>query len=107
MIWEIFRQEKPGDYHRHVGNVHAPDRQMAELFAQIQHARRMQTNSLWVVPQDEVSEIDAEDTAFGGTTDKAYRWAMTYNRVDASFAEEVAESEEEQRDAAKKREAQQ
>lgn len=104
MIWEIFRQEKPGDYHRHVGNIHAPDREMAELFAQIQHARRMQTNSLWVVPQDEVSEIDTEDANFGGTTDKAYRWATVFNRVDASFAQEVADSEEEQREAAKKRE---
>jgi len=104
MIWEVFRQEKPGDYHRHVGNVHAPDRGMAELFAQIQHARRMTTNSLWVVPQDEVSEIDAEDANFGGTTDKSYRWAMTFNRVDASFAAEVAESEDEQREAAKQRE---
>lgn len=103
MIWEVFRQEKPGDYHRHVGNVHAPDRKLAELFAQIQHARRMQTNSLWVVPQDEVSEIDAEDANFGGTTDKAYRWAMVFN-TDASFAQEVAESEDEQREAAKQRE---
>jgi ring-1,2-phenylacetyl-CoA epoxidase subunit PaaB len=103
MIWEVFRQEKSGDYHRHVGNVHAPDREMAKQFAQIQHARRMQTNSLWVVPKDEIGEVDAEDGAFGGTTDKSYRWAMTYNDIDASFAKEVAESEEEQREAAEKR----
>jgi len=25
MIWEVFRQEKPGDYHTHCGDVHAPD----------------------------------------------------------------------------------
>ncbi len=103
MIWEVFRQEKPGDYHKHCGNVHAPDREMAKTFAQIQHGRRMKTHSLWVVPQDEVGEVDVDDTAFGGETDKAYRWAMTYNRVDASFAREIAESEEEQREAANKR----
>lgn len=103
MIWEVFRQEQPGDYHRHVGNVHAPDREMAKLFAQIQHARRMQTNSLWVVPQSEIGEVDAEDAAFGGRTDKSYRWAMTYNDIDASFAREVEDSEAEQREAAKKR----
>ncbi|WP_129115663.1 1,2-phenylacetyl-CoA epoxidase subunit PaaB [Halegenticoccus tardaugens] len=103
MIWEVFRQEKPGDYHKHCGNVHAPDRDMAELFAQIQHGRRMQTHSLWVVPQGEISEVDDEEARFGGATDKAYRWAMTYNRVDASFAREVAESEREQREAARKR----
>jgi ring-1,2-phenylacetyl-CoA epoxidase subunit PaaB len=103
MIWEVFRQEKPGDYHKHCGNVHAPDREMAKLFAQIQHGRRMKTHSLWVVPRDEISEVDDDEAVFGGSTDKAYRWAMTYNRVDASFAKEVEESEEEQRDAAKKR----
>jgi ring-1,2-phenylacetyl-CoA epoxidase subunit PaaB len=103
MIWEVFRQEEAGDKHEHCGNVHAPDREMALLFAQIQHGRRMQTNSLWVAPKDEIAEVDADDTAFGGTTDKAYRWAITYNNVDASFAEEVAESEDEQEEAAEKR----
>ena len=103
MIWEVFRQEEPGDKHEHCGNVHAPDREMALMFAQIQHGRRMQTNSLWVAPRDEIGEVDADDTSFGGTTDKAYRWAITYNNVDASFAEEVAESEAEQEEAAEKR----
>lgn len=104
MIYEVFRQEEPGDAHQHCGNVHAPDREMALLFAQIQHGRRMTTNSLWVAPKEEIGEVSADETAFGGTTDKSYRWAMTYNDIDASFAEEVAESEEEQREAAEKRE---
>ncbi|QLG62604.1 1,2-phenylacetyl-CoA epoxidase subunit PaaB [Halorarum salinum] len=103
MIYEVFRQEEPGDYHRHAGNVHAPDREMAKLFASIQHGRRMQTNSLWVVPRSEIGEVDADDVAFGGSTDKAYRWAMTYNDIDASFAREVEDSEAEQREAARKR----
>lgn len=103
MIWEVFRQENPGDSHEHVGNVHAPDRDMAKLFAQIQHARRMQTNSLWVTPREEIGEVRAEEAAFGGRTDKSYRWAMTYNEIDASFAEEVADSEAKQREAARKR----
>ena len=50
MIWEVFRQEAAGDYHAHCGNVHAPDREMALLFAEVQHGRRKPTNSLWVVP---------------------------------------------------------
>ncbi len=95
MIWEVFRQEEAGEYHTHCGNVHAPDAEMAKLFAQIQHGRRKPTHSLWVVPQPEVSEVDHEEAAFGGTTDKSYRWAMTYE-VDESFAEEVAESQREQ-----------
>ena len=97
MIWEVFRQEKAGEYHTHFGNVHAPDREMALLFAEIQHARRMTTNSLWVVPKREISEVDAEDAAFGGHTDKRYRWATTYTDIDADFADEIAASEAEQR----------
>ena len=102
MIWEVFRQEEAGDYHTHCGNVHAPDAEMAKLFAQIQHGRRKPTHSIWVVPQASVHEVDDEDTAFGGTTDKAYRWAMTYD-TDASFAQEIADSEEEQAAAERQR----
>lgn len=95
MIYEVFRQAEPGEYHTYCGNVHAPDMEMAKLFAQIQHGRRKQTNSLWVVPQREVAEVDTDDTTFGGTTDKSYRFATAYNVQPA--AEEVAESEDEQR----------
>jgi ring-1,2-phenylacetyl-CoA epoxidase subunit PaaB len=103
MIWEVFRQEEPGDKHQHCGNVHAPDEEMALMFAQIQHGRRMQTNSLWVAPREEIGEVDADEAEFGGTTDKSYRWAIPFNNIDASFAEEVAESEAEQEEAAEKR----
>ena len=101
MIWEVFRQEEPGDRHTHCGNVHAPDREMATMFAQVQHGRRMQTNSLWVAPKDEIAEVDADDAAFGGTTDKSYRFAQTYDVEPA--AEEVEASEAEQTEAERKR----
>ncbi len=103
MIWEVFRQEEQGDTHEHVGNVHAPDRELAAQFAEVLHARRMQTNSLWVVPRDEVTEVDAGEATFGGRTDKSYRWAMAYDDVDSSFSEGVEESEAEQREVARKR----
>lgn len=100
MIWEVFRQEQPGEYHTHCGNVHAPDREMALLFAQIQHARRKPTNSLWVAPKSEIGTVDGDtdDVAFGGTIDKSYRWVSAYN-VDVEFAEEIEESDREQRQA--------
>ena len=97
MIWEVFRQEQSGEYHTHCGNVHAPDREMALMFAEVQHGRRKPTNSLWVVPQKEIGEVDTEDANFGGTTDKSYRWVQAYNFEAA--AEEVAESESEQVEA--------
>ena len=101
MIFEVFRQESPGDYHTHCGNVHAPDREMALMFAEIQHGRRKPTHSLWVVPQDEVGEVDDEDTVFGGTTDKSYRYAQAYDVEPA--ASEVAESEAELTEAEERR----
>ena len=72
---------------------------VAKLFAQIRHGRRKPTNSLWVVPQPEVGEVSADEAEFGGTTDKSYRWTKAYRNVDADFAEEVAESQEEQETA--------
>ncbi|WP_049921303.1 1,2-phenylacetyl-CoA epoxidase subunit PaaB [Halopiger djelfimassiliensis] len=102
MIWEVFRQEKTGEYHTHCGNVHAPDREMAKQFAAIQHGRRKPTNSLWVVPKDEIGEIDDADVAFGGTTDKSYRWATSYSTT-GTDASEVVESEDEQATAEKQR----
>jgi ring-1,2-phenylacetyl-CoA epoxidase subunit PaaB len=101
MIWEVFRQESAGEYHTHCGNVHAPDREMALMFAQVQHARRKPTHSLWVVPQAEVSEVDEEEAEFGGTTNKSYRWATEYNIE--PVAQEVADSESEQADAERNR----
>ncbi|MFC7212956.1 1,2-phenylacetyl-CoA epoxidase subunit PaaB [Saliphagus sp. GCM10025308] len=102
MIWEVFRQEEQGGYHTHCGNVHAPDREMARQFAAIQHGRRKATNSLWVVPKEEVAEIDADETSFGGTTDKSYRWGPTY-KSDVDHAAEVIESDKEQEAAERQR----
>jgi ring-1,2-phenylacetyl-CoA epoxidase subunit PaaB len=102
MIWKVFRQEQSGEYHTHCGNVHAPDREMALMFAEIQHARRKPTHSLWVVPQDEVAELDNQEARFGGTTDKSYRWITAYSGIDA-VAEEVEDSEREQTEAEEQR----
>jgi ring-1,2-phenylacetyl-CoA epoxidase subunit PaaB len=101
MIWEVFRQEKTGEYHTHCGNVHAPDREMAKMFAQIQHGRRKPTESLWVTPQEEVAEVDTEDANFGGSTDKSYRWSTAYDVKPP--AKEVEESTNEQAEAERQR----
>ena len=102
MIWEVFRQEQPGGYHTHCGNVHAPDRELALMFAEVQHARRKPTHSLWVAPRDAIAEVDHEEARFGGTTDKSYRWTSAYATIEA-VAEEVVESEREQTEAEEQR----
>ncbi|WP_435194784.1 1,2-phenylacetyl-CoA epoxidase subunit PaaB [Natronomonas sp. EA1] len=100
MIWEVFRQERSKDYHVHVGNVHAPDAEMAMMYAQIMHARRKPAHSLWVVPKEEIHEVSADDIGveMGGTTQKEYRWATNYN-TDETFAQEIEDSQREQEEA--------
>jgi ring-1,2-phenylacetyl-CoA epoxidase subunit PaaB len=100
MIWEVFRQEQPKDYHTHVGNVHAPDAELAKQYAQIMHARRKPAHSLWVVPKAEIETVHADDPGIemGGTTQKQYRWATNYN-TDETFAEEIEASQREQEEA--------
>ena len=107
MIWEVFRQERRKDYHVHVGNVHAPNRDLAEQYAQVMHARRKPANSLWVVPKPEISEVDSDDerVAMGGTTQKEYRWATNYD-TDETFAREIADSQREQEAAEAERDRQ-
>jgi len=57
-------------------------------------------HSLWVVQSTYVGEITADEVAFGGTTNKAYRFAQTYN-VDPAAAE--VEASENEQVAAKQR----
>ena len=38
--YEVFQQVKRGTHHQHVGNVHAPNAEMAMLFAKEQYCRR-------------------------------------------------------------------
>jgi ring-1,2-phenylacetyl-CoA epoxidase subunit PaaB len=97
MKWEVFRQDKKKDYHTHVGNVHAPDAEMAKQYAQIMHARRKPANSLWVVPKADIEEVHADEQGveMGGTTQKEYRWATNYN-TDETFADEIEDSQREQ-----------
>lgn len=99
MRWEVFRQEKPKDYHSHVGDVHAPNAELATQYAQIMHARRKPANSLWVVPKEEIETVDSDDhdVAMGGLTQKEYRWATNYST--GEMAEEIEESEAEQKEA--------
>jgi len=99
VIWEVFRQAESKDYHVHVGNVHAPDAEMATQFARIMHARRKPAKSLWVVPKPEIAEVHENDprTNMGGTTQKEYRWATNYDT--GRMAEEIEESEAEQQQA--------
>jgi ring-1,2-phenylacetyl-CoA epoxidase subunit PaaB len=58
MLWEVFRQERKGQALQHAGSFEAPDRAFAEAYAREFYGRRAESVALWVVPRDEVTEID-------------------------------------------------
>ena len=80
--FEVFHQEKRGKHHVHVGAVHAPDAEMALVFAKEQYARRKQCVNLWVVPSSEIFAFHIEDEdMFETTPDKQHREAAIYSKV--------------------------
>jgi ring-1,2-phenylacetyl-CoA epoxidase subunit PaaB len=96
--WAVFSPDRRG-YHTHRGAVTAADetaatRDAIETFGEADE-------ELWLVDTDLIGEVTGTDAAFGGTTNKDYRFAQTYN-VDPA-AEEVAASETEQVEAKRNR----
>jgi ring-1,2-phenylacetyl-CoA epoxidase subunit PaaB len=71
MIWEVFRRERPGQAYEHAGSFHAPNREFAEIYARDFYARRQESESLWIVPRDDIVELDE----FG------YEFLPDYRRV--------------------------
>jgi ring-1,2-phenylacetyl-CoA epoxidase subunit PaaB len=92
--WVVFSPNRMG-YHTECGTVTARSGAAASRRALAEFGG--DDGTLWVVRSTEIGEVTAEDVSFGGTTDKSYRFAQTYN-VDP-VAEEVRTSEEEQVEA--------
>jgi ring-1,2-phenylacetyl-CoA epoxidase subunit PaaB len=78
-IYEVFHQEKRGAHHEHVGCVHAPDPQMALVFAKEQFGRRKKCVNLWVVRSADILAFDLEDEdMFANNQEKTYRDASGF-----------------------------
>jgi len=60
-VWEVFRQEAEGDPMIHSGNVRAPDEELAMHYAREFYGRRQESNRLWVVARDAITELDDPD----------------------------------------------
>jgi phenylacetate-CoA oxygenase PaaH subunit len=58
VIYEVFRLERKGQPFQHAGSVEAPDRAFAEWYAREQYGRRGESVALWVVPREDIVEID-------------------------------------------------
>ena len=83
--YEVFHQEKRGKQHVHVGSLHAPNSEMALLFAKEQFARRKKCTNLWVVKTADVLASNLEDEdMFETTPEKIYREAGGYKVTEKS-----------------------
>ena len=58
MIYEVFRQERKGQPFQHAGSLDAPDEDFARWYAREFYGRRAESVALWVVPRDEIVEVE-------------------------------------------------
>jgi len=78
-VFAVFRQETKNDPHVHVGDVHAPDAEMALVLAKEQFARRDPCVNLWVARYSDIAATRYEDAdMLEPSTDKSYRFGGSY-----------------------------
>ncbi len=78
-IYAVFRQDTKIDPHVHVGDVHAPDAEMALTLAKEQFARRDPCVNLWVVQYSAIGATAYDDAEiFDPAIDKSYRFGGSY-----------------------------
>ena len=58
MIYEVFRQERKGQPFQHAGSLEAANHEFAESYAKEFYGRRGESEALWVVPRDQIQQID-------------------------------------------------
>ena len=89
--YEVFHQKKEGAPFVYVGPVHAPEADLAFLFAKEQFSRRFACTGMWVVPTSAITV-----TEYAGDTESAYDTLPLLPRpapsapVDESVAAEAA-----------------
>jgi phenylacetate-CoA oxygenase PaaH subunit len=85
VIYEVFRQERKGQAFAHAGSLSAPNLEYAEIYARDFYGRRNESEALWVVLRDSITEL-AE------FTDELGR---NYHRVDGySLKDKLKEARE-------------
>lgn len=79
-LWEVFIQSKNNLPYKHVGSVHASDKNMAIQNARDLYTRRSEGRGIWVVPSKYIVASDPRDeqTMFDPSDDKIYRHATFY-----------------------------
>ena len=74
-IWEVFIRSKQGLSHKHVGSLHAADKEMAIENARDVYTRRNEGISIWVVESKYIHATNPDDSEllFDPSDDKVYR----------------------------------
>ena len=85
-VWEVFIQSKNGLAHKHCGNVHAEDKEMALQNARDLYTRRNEGSCIWVVKSEHIvsSVPHDEDSFFDPSNDKVYRHPTFYKMPDGA-----------------------
>ena len=79
-LWEVFIRSRAGQAFKHVGSLHAFDKQMALENARDTYTRRGEGTAIWVVPAQEIAAIEADQAPefFDPSADKIYRHPTFY-----------------------------
>lgn len=80
-LWEVFIQSKPGQAFKHVGSVHAFDKDLAIENARDVYTRRGEGTGLWVVPSKEIVAVTINEAEyfFESADEKIYRHPTFYS----------------------------
>ena len=79
-LWEVFIQSRNNLPYKHVGSVHAYDKEMALQNARDLYTRRNEGRAIWVVLAEDIvsSNPGDEDSFFDPADDKVYRHPTFY-----------------------------
>ncbi|MGB0805595.1 MAG: 1,2-phenylacetyl-CoA epoxidase subunit PaaB [Salibacteraceae bacterium] len=85
-LWEVFIQSKNNLPYKHVGSVHATDKEMALQNARDLYTRRGEGRGIWVVPSQYIVASDPVEDAsfFDPSEDKIYRHPTFYEMPEGS-----------------------
>jgi len=80
VLWEVFLQPKAGRPFKHVGSLHAFDKEMAMTAARDLYTRRGEGKGIWLVRAEDIVSSDLEDSEafYDPSNDKVYRHPTFY-----------------------------
>ena len=83
-LWEIFIRGRHGMSHRHVGSLHAPDKEMAIKNARDVYTRRNEGVSIWAVRASDIAASSPSEKGplYDPARTKVYRHPTFYDIPD-------------------------